>query len=390
MARETVVSVEKELAVVPPKEKALQIFQTHKGLDPYLQIVRDKIDAFVPDVTTRKGREAIASIAYTVARSKTALDNRGKELVAELKEIPKLIDAERKRMRDTLDTWQEEVRRPLNEWQTAEDARIDAHKDSIDWLANRDDSLPDLSSAEIARRIDEAEAFVIGQHLEEFEADAARAKDAVLAKLRPAFLARQTHEAELAEIARFNAQKVIREQQERDAAIAKAAAEQAQRDAEAKAEAERNAGAIREQALKDQAAAQQRAAEQAARDADAAAENQRLQLKLQAEQAQRQAAQAEADRLAAIQQAEQERIAAERRQAEAVERARQEELERQAAAVAFELKQAKAREADLEHKKSINRAALEAFMASGMPEACAKQAVTLIAQRKIPAVAITY
>lgn len=78
------------------------------------------------------------------------------------------------------------------------------------------------------------------------------------------------------------------------------------------------------------------------------------------------------------------------RQEQAVEQARQAELARQAAAVAFELEQAQAREADLEHKKSINRAALEAFVAGGMNEECAKQAVTLIAQRKIPAVTISY
>lgn len=383
-------STETQLPAVPPRENALAVFSAPQGLDPYLAQIRAKIDGFTPDVSTKKGREAIASIAHNVARSKTALDSVGKDLVAELKAIPAKVDAERKRMRDLLDSWKDEVRKPLDEWQAAEDARIDAHKDSIDWLTNRDDGLADLSSAEIAIRIDEAESFVIGKHLEEFEADAARAKDAVLAKLRPALLARQAHEAELAEIAKFNAEKAIREQQERDAAIAKAAAEQAQRDAEAKAEAERIAAAAREQELRDQAAAQQRVAEQALRDAEAAAENQRLQIQLQAEQAQRQAAQAEADRLAAIQQAELERVAAEQRQAQAVEQARQEELDRQAAAVAFELKQAKAREADLEHKKTINRAALEAFVAGGMTEECARQAVTLIAQRKIPAVAITY
>lgn len=383
-------STETQLPAVPPRENALAVFSAPQGLDPYLAQIRAKIDGFTPDVSTKKGREAIASIAHNVARSKTALDSVGKDLVAELKAIPAKVDAERKRMRDLLDSWKDEVRKPLDEWQAAEDARIDAHKDSIDWLTNRDDGLADLSSAEIAIRIDEAESFVIGKHLEEFEADAARAKDAVLAKLRPALLTRQAHEAELAEIAKFNAEKAIREQQERDAAIAKAAAEQAQRDAEAKALAERNAAAAREQELRDQAAAQQRAAEQALRDAETAAENQRLQIQLQAEQAQRQVAQAEADRLAAIQQAEQERIAAEQRQKQAVELARQEELDRQAAAVAFELKQAKAREADLEHKKTINRAALEAFVAGGMTEECAKQAVTLIAQRKIPAVAITY
>jgi len=74
-----------ELALVPPKETALQVFQAANGLDPYLQQIRAEIDAFVPDVSTKKGRDAIASIAHKVARSKTALDNVGKELVAELR-----------------------------------------------------------------------------------------------------------------------------------------------------------------------------------------------------------------------------------------------------------------------------------------------------------------
>lgn len=100
-------SAQTELAAVPPKETALQVFQAPNGLEPYLQKIRDEIDAFMPDVSTRKGREAIASIAYKVARSKTALDTVGKDLVADLKEIPKKIDAERKRMRDILDAWQE-------------------------------------------------------------------------------------------------------------------------------------------------------------------------------------------------------------------------------------------------------------------------------------------
>jgi hypothetical protein len=50
-----------------------------------------------------QGREAIASMEYKVARSKTALDDGGKKLVADLKQIPKKIDAERKRVRDPLD-----------------------------------------------------------------------------------------------------------------------------------------------------------------------------------------------------------------------------------------------------------------------------------------------
>jgi hypothetical protein len=384
-------SAEKELAVVPPKEKALQIFQAPNGLDPYLQIVRDKIDAFVPDVTTRKGREAIASIAYTVARSKTALDNRGKELVAELKEIPKLIDAERKRMRDTLDTWQEEVRRPLTEWQAKEDARVEFHNSMIRHIEDCGVGLiggQPQPFAVLFRELEEK--IVVDEKFEEFEAEAHRAKAAALHKLKKSFDEHQKREAEQAELERLRAEADARAKADHEAAIARAAVEQARREAEARAEAERNAAAAREQALKDQAAAQQRAAEQAARDAEAAAAQQALQLKLAAEQAERIAAQAEASRLAAIQQAERDRLAAEQRQAEAVERARLAEIARANAAADEIIRQQNAREADLEHKKTINRAALEAFIAGGMTEECAKQAVTLIAQRKIPAVSISY
>ena len=92
----------------------------------------------------------------------------------------------------------------------------------------------------------------------------------------------------------------------------------------------------------------------------------------------------------AEQRAEQERIDSERRQAEAAERARLAEIARANAAADEINRQAAAREADKAHKAKINRAALDAFIAGGMPVECAKQAVTLIAQRKIPAIAITY
>ncbi|WP_282372304.1 hypothetical protein [Pseudomonas sp. PS02290] len=392
-------SAEKELAVVPPKEKALQIFQTPNGLDPYLQIVRDKIDAFVPDVTTRKGREAIASIAYTVARSKTALDNRGKELVAELKEIPKLIDAERKRMRDTLDTWQEEVRRPLTDWQAAEDARVDRHNDAIARI--KDVTTEGMSAALIGAKIQDLDSTEIGTDWEEFEEEAHRAKASSLTALRAALAKQEQVEAEQAELARHRAEAEARAQQEREAQIAREAEERVRREAEASAQAEREATIRREAEAK--AAAERRelelklAAEQSERAAAQAArekieaEQRAAQQKIDDERRHQQALeQAEANRIAAEQRAEQERVAAEQRQTEAVERARLAEIARANAAADEIIRQQNAREADQAHKKTINRAALEAFVAGGMTEECARQAVTLIAQRKIPAVSISY
>lgn len=382
-----------ELAAVPPKESALAVYSAENGLDPWLNQIRAEVDKFLqvlPDLATDKGRKSFASMAYKIAKSKTALDDAGKKLSAEQKEVPKRIDAERKRVWDKLELWQKEVRKPLDDWQDAEDRRIDLIKANIEKISDLAMHLDGVTAEDLEDRIRRVEAVAIADKWAEFQVDAALAKEKALTALYTALTDRKVYEADQAELAQRRADDEARAQRERDAEIARAAAEQARIEADQRAQAERDAAARREQELLDQAAAAQRATEQAARDAEAMAERQRLQLQLQAEQSERQAAQAKADQLAAEQRAEQDRIAAEQRQAAAVEQARQDELDRQAAAVAFELQQAQAREADLEHKKAINRAALEAFIAGGMPEACAKQAVTLIAQRRIPAIAITY
>tara|TARA_Y100001949_G_scaffold176520_1_gene190052 strand:- start:22146 stop:23213 length:1068 start_codon:yes stop_codon:yes gene_type:complete len=355
------VSTETQLAIVPPKETALQVFQAANGLDPYLQQIRAEIDGFTPDVSTKKGRDAIASIAHKVARSKTALDNVGKELVADLKEIPKKIDAERKRMRDLLDAWKDEVRAPLNEWEQAEADRVAKHEDRITMMREFASEAGEYDTQYLTDRIAQLEAIEVGAEWEEFEAEAHRVKAATLATLQLALTKRQAYEAEQAELERLRAEAAQREQADREARIAREAAEQAQREAEQRAQAERDAAAKREA------------------DAKAAAEQRELQLKLEAEQSARR-------ELEAQQRAEQ----AERKAiddallAVAEERRRlKEENDRIEA-------EAKAREADIAHKGAINRAALEAFIAGGMPEACAKQAVTLIAKRQIPNIQITY
>ncbi|MEE1869033.1 coiled-coil domain-containing protein [Pseudomonas auratipiscis] len=365
-------SAQTELAVVPPRETALQVYQATNGLDPYLKHIRDEIDAFVPDVTTVKGRKAIASIAYTVARSKTLLDNLGKELVSELKEIPKKIDAERKRMRDTLDIWQEEVRRPLNEWQAAEDARVEKHNDGIQRINDVVLFADTPSAAHVTEVIADLEQLVIDDSWQEFLAEAAQAKDQSLIKLRAMLSQCLKVEAEQAELTRLRAEAEAREKRDREERIAREAAEQATREAEAKAQRERDAEAQR------------------IRDEQAAAEKRENDLRLQAAEAERRAEQAKREQIEAEQKAEQERQAAAQRAEQAAEQARQDERRRADAAATEILRQQQAREADMAHKAKINRAALEAFIASGMPEACAKQAVTLIAQRKIPAITIQY
>lgn len=361
------------------------------GLNQFLQAVTAEVTAEVPDLTTRKGRERIASLAAKVSKSKTAVEKPGRDYLKRLKEMPKVVETELREFVTKMDALRDATRQPLTDWEKAEDARVDKHNSMIRHIEDCGLGLIGGQPQPFGLLFRELEEkIIIDEKYQEFEAEAHRVKAAALAKLRASFDEHQKREAEQAELTRLRSEAEARAKAERDAEIARAAAEKARLEAEQKAQAERDAAAKREQDLKDQAAAQQRAAEQKIRDAEAEAERQKLQIKLQEEQAARQKLEAEQERIAATQRAEQERIASDKRQAEAVERARMAEIDRANKAAAEIVRQQELRAADTAHKASINRAALEAFIAGGMPEACAKQAVTLIAQRKIPNISIQY
>lgn len=361
-----------EIAVVPTKEDALTVFSAAQGLDPYLAKIREEIDGFIPDITTKKGREAIASIAHKVARSKTALDNIGKDLVAELKDVPKKIDAERKRMRDLLDSWKDEVRKPLDDWQDAEDARVDKLQNGIDWFNLRATENTDLDSDELKVTIAKVESIVIGEKWEEFEAEAHRAKAKAIESLTAALAKREQYEAEQDELAKLRADAEAQAQRDRETQIAREAEDRTKAEAERAAQAEREAVARREQ------------------EAAEAAEKRELELRLQAEQAERQAAQAKADQLAAEQKAEQDRIAAVNRQVAAVEQARLDELARQQVAADEIIRQQKERQADMVHKSKILGEAKQAIMSMNISEELAKAIVLKIARGEVPNIVINF
>jgi len=349
-----------ELVTLPAYENALQVFTTEEALDRLYAEVEAKVAGVVYDMTTKKGRDQCASDAYKVARSKQAVEKLGAKLSAEYKEIPKKIDASRRRIKERFDALQEQIRRPLNEWEAAEQERVAKHKHELVMLESFS-NCGDLDAAMIRANLEHIESLTIDESWEEFEAEAHRAKSKTLEVMRAALAAREKYEAEQAELARLRAEAEARAQKEREEQIAREAEERARREAEAKAQAEREEAARRE--------AQARAdAERAEREKQEAIERQK---------------QAEA-------RAEAERLAAEQRAKEAAEAARRAEIERQRREKEEAEAEQRRREADREHRAAINRTALQAFIEGGMPEDCAKQAVTLIAKGAIPAVTINY
>lgn len=334
-----------QLVTIPP-DTALAVFTTPGAIDPFLARIRKEVDGFVPDVTTAKGRKAIASMAYVVTQAKGYLEGVGKALADEQKEIPKKIDATRKKVKDTLDVWRDEVRKPLTDYETAEEARIEKHTHAITILNELSRMAPGRDSAGLRESLAYVEAVVIGPACEEFEADYTRARDAARDALQDALKQAETREAEQAELLKLREEKAKRDEADRIQKIKDDAA----------AEAKKLAEAAAQKALDDErakTAAAEATARKVADDAAAAAALAKA------------AAQKIVDDAAAAQ-----RLLDQKKAEEDAELAR--------------------RERDKKHRAKIHTAAVEAFVAGGMKEAAAKAAVTLIAMKKIPAITISY
>lgn len=258
-----------ELVIVEPKN-ALTVFTAPDEIEAILLKVEQEVGSFVPDVSTKKGRDAIGSLGLKIAKTKTYLDGLGKDLVDEYKEIPKKIDANRKTVRDRLDALKAKTLKPREEWE-AEQESIRLAK-----LAEADHEIALLMNDKFDRDAADAKAEAESQriaHEEELKRQAVeqaqREADENIQREREASAKR---EADL---------KAQAEQAERDRAALAQKAEQDRIDAANKAESDRLA-----------------AAEQAEREKQEAIAAEQLKAKQEADRIQREAKQKEDARLA--------------------------------------------------------------------------------------------
>lgn len=258
------------------------------------------------DISTEKGRKQIASLAYKVAQSKTALDKIGKDLTADWQRQTNLVNEDRRYLRDEMDALKDEVRKPLDEYIAEEAKRVAAHEGAladIEILA----AVDGLSADQINERIWKVPA-IDGRPWQEFKVRAERVIAVTLERLQGArAIAMQREEAaaqaeaeRLAEIERqrqadAEAQRLREEQIARDAAraarlVAEARAELEAEEARQAAQREREAAEATAQAERDAAAQREREAAEALAQAEREkqeAEERRLQAEQRAEAARR-------------------------------------------------------------------------------------------------------
>jgi chromosome segregation ATPase len=320
-------------------------FQKENGTKSLYEQIANNARSIVFNMNDKKERDALKSYAYNLARTKTTVDNYGKELVSGIKAQAAVIDADRKFWRDNMDLLQEEIRKPLTDFENAEKARIKRLEDEVAVIKMPANLCGEWDATSIKDAIQTLENKVIDSSFEEFEQEAKIAKFETLEKLRTALVAREKYEAEQAELERLRKEQLEREQRECDERIAKEAADKARIEAEEKArfEAERVEREKRE------------------------AEQREARLKAEKEAAELRAAQAAEN--------ERKRIEAEQfSQAEAARRAEE------------------ARLADVEHRRQINREALEAIkgVCPELSEPQVKSLVGAIISGLIPHVSIKY
>ncbi|AZD67612.1 hypothetical protein SAMN04489802_2801 [Pseudomonas chlororaphis] len=342
------------------------------GLGQFFDAVAAEVTAEVPDLTTRKGRERIASLAAKVSKSKTAVEKPGRDYLKRLKEMPKVVEAELREFVNKMDALRDATRQPLTDWEQKELARTDKHIDGIQSIKDMASFDEPPTAAHVAQVIADLELLALDDSWEEFLPEAALAKDQTLIVLRGLHAERARFEAEQAELTRLREEKEARDKKDRDDQIAREAAERATQEAEERAQRARDEESKR------------------FRDEKEAAEKRENDLKLQAAEAERRAEQAKREQVEAEQKAERERLEGIERQAAAVEQARLDEIKRQNEAADEILRQQQAREADKAHKSKVMGAAKEALMSLNITEELAKAIVLKIARGEVPSITIHF
>ena len=338
-------------------------FRTPGGTAELFERIAQEARSHVPDVTTKKGRDQIGSLALKISKSKTFIEKCGKELVAEQKAQIKLIDDDRIATVKKFDELRNEILAPRDAWEQAEKDRVEKHKSDIEKIRDfaHPSVLHDMPANRIAEQIRMLDVLEVCPLFEEFEQEAKIAKLETLEALRATLASREKYEAEQAELERLRQAEQARLQREHEERIAREAAEKATREAEEKARFEA------ERVQREKLEAEQREARlKAEKEAALLREEQLKQQAIEREK------QAEIDRQNAIE-AERKRI----------------EQEAQAKAEA-ERKAEEARLANVEHRKQICSEALKGLTDLGLSVDQGKAVLNAINKGLVPHVSIKF
>ncbi|MCC3730043.1 hypothetical protein LLP99_17160 [Rouxiella badensis] len=327
------------LPTVPAELEAA--FIDDKFIDDLIKSIRTKASSVVGDLDTVKGRKVYISMAADVRSTKVMIDAAGKDLVAEMKKRPAMVDASRRKVREALDDLAIEIRKPVTDWEAEQD-RIAAEK-AAEEERQRIEAEQAAAAEALKKQIEDGHELALLMNIQ-FDRDAADAQ------------------------AEAERQRIAHEEE-----IKRQAAEQARIDAEENIKREREESAQREAALKLKAEQEEQA---------------KIEVQQTAEREKKEAAEkVERDKKEA-----QERAEREKQEAIAEEQCKQQEAEQRRVAEEKRLKdEADKRAADVAHRKTIGTAVVNALTEhAGLTREQAIETLKALMDNKIPHTSIQY
>lgn len=180
-----------EITEAKAVELGPKLYTNPGSLEPYLEHIRASVNE-VPDLTTKKGRDRIASLAASVSRSKTAVEKPGRAFLKHLKESVKPVETNLRSFVNGCDQLRDDVRKPLTDWEEEQKARAQRLQAMVDEFGDQVQSMRQtLLSIDVHEReafIDEIIAEVqetpVDESFEDFQEAGQQAKDAALRDLR--------------------------------------------------------------------------------------------------------------------------------------------------------------------------------------------------------------
>lgn len=203
-----------DLIIALPSVPSVATFTDDKEFDKLYDAILKKVGEHNPDVSTKKGRDEIKSLAHKIAKTKAELDRQGFALTEEWRINKKKVDETRSKIKERLDALRDTVRKPVDDWEDAEEARVQSLKNRFAALdAGRADA--SCPSDQIAAVLAEIEATEIGDDWDEYRDEAGIAKARAVNALRQNLAAAQKREADARELEELRALKAAKDEEDR-------------------------------------------------------------------------------------------------------------------------------------------------------------------------------
>ncbi len=177
-----------------------------KAREQFYSYIKREVESFIPDITTDKGRKAIASLAYSVSRSKTLIEKAKSDLKKDWIEKGRAVDADWRHVERELDALRDKARQPLTDWEESEERRKSICQATITRLNAAAVVAIDATVESVHATLADLRIIPTDEDsMQEYSTMATEAKNLAIKSLSSALARLEKEEADRAELARLRA-----------------------------------------------------------------------------------------------------------------------------------------------------------------------------------------